>query len=445
MPAGPSSRLIAAAIVLVAMLCGASGSTASTIAGEAAGKLPRLDGSAAGAAQAIETRSSRIAAAERLARSGRYRLSVPAGLYVVTTSVMGARRVLSSRPVLARGKRVARVDTTLKRTRPAKKPRKRRPRATAAAEAKLLLSVHGSMLRSPTEGDIRFDGALISYLFETRSPCAYSLFADRESRDFKAIQAEVALQRKHPGAFDPSTVVKPKWHLPQYTPTTRISGQFTEAAGRFSGTLTATDLRNGKLLGSSRVASVSDAGAFLDGAAIRAALSDLLSQLCPDLPERFSGTFSGSDTRELGSSATWNGSVVFKRGEEISDPVSQIRLVRYTLESGSVSWSVAGGSPCTVTGSATGALADPPSQLLVEARPAAGAERRYSISLGASNPEAYNGTVQCPDGPPLALPGLMPAAFASSGPLLVPSGPGLLLSGPQTQFGFGSYRLSPAG
>ena len=227
------AALLAALLVVPAAAAGAApGSLAGNVAG---GKV--VSGSAGRTiVSAVNVATGEIVASGFAGRGGAYRLGVPAGQYVVTTSVVPRRgRVVEAITPVARvraGKRTT-VRVSLKRKRAPKAVKRTRraknadsPRARGAAVAPII-AVKEIAYRGPGNGpDAQFLGKSLSELLQTdmvngRSGCEPRTM---ESMRRDEVDREIAFQNS--GYTDPKTRGKVQNIPPQIT----IEGSITVAA-----------------------------------------------------------------------------------------------------------------------------------------------------------------------------------------------------------------------
>ena len=309
------------------------------------GKAPasaKIAGHSLGTAFAADVVTSRLLDADRVGRRGSYRLRVAPRPIVVLTPVVargGRVKVASSRITRLRSGRRKRVQVTTKR------PRLRRPRAGAAqaGRRRVKYSVYGSTVSGG--GPDALSGKAVDAMLSTdagaageRAPCPATQFVDRRSDDFKALQAEVALQQSP--AFDPGSRVTPKWHLPENTPDTRINMQVRLNGNNASVTITARG--NGRTVSRQVTGTVSSLWFSDPPNAISQALDEIFEELCRGGLETISGTFTGESEMSSGSRFRWNGSVVFTRLGPAEVPGAN---GNYSVTSGSVTYTASGRFP----------------------------------------------------------------------------------------------------
>jgi curli biogenesis system outer membrane secretion channel CsgG len=363
------ARLACLALVVLPLVVVPS-ADASTIVGKAPGKLVKFGGSPFGRVLAVEAATARPKAGAAYTKSGRYRLTVPRGVYVVLAPVKGkGGRTLTARSRIfkVRAGQRKQVKTSRKTPKPRKR-KKRRPaqRADAAAGKRIKVSVFNSSIRG---GGLErlgagLDDILITDLFQAKEgiDCPVEVFVDRQSDDFRAIQQEVRLQQSP--AFDPSTRVTPLYNTRRYTPTIRITAALTASGNSLTGSIVAREISSGQVKASQPVARSTNS--ILNG--FPQELHKLLEELCePGPPERFAGTVSGTgtyDADELGAGnslrATWNATIQLVE----VPPVAQFPGApagQYKLESGSLHYAFNGSvGDCTVAGSGPIDLASQP-------------------------------------------------------------------------------------
>jgi len=357
--------------VLAVALVVVPSAAASTIVGKAPGKLVKFGGSPFGRVLAVEAATARPKAGAAYTKSGRYRLTVPRGTYVVLAPVKGkGGRTLTARSRIfkVRAGQRKQVKTSRKTPKPRKK-KKRKPaqRADAAAGKRIKVSVFNS---SVTGGGLErlgsgLDDILITDLFQAREgiDCPVEVFVDRQSDDFRAIQQEVRLQQSP--AFDPSTRVTPLYNTRRYTPTVRITAALTASGNSLTGSIVAREISSGQVKASQPVARRTNS--ILNG--FPEELHKLLEELCePGPPERFAGTVSGTatyDATELGAGnslrATWNTTVQLVELTPMTPPFPGAPAGIYKLESGTLHYAFNGSvSDCAVAGSGPVDLAAQP-------------------------------------------------------------------------------------
>ena len=220
------------------------------------------------------------------------------------------------------------------------------------------------------------------------APCDVTLYADRESQQFRDIVQEVALQRSD--AFDPGTRVVPKYNDRANQPEARIAAHLTLGpdGDSITGQVVARE-KNGNL----HARNVTGGWVrffFSNGPnAFTRALDDIMKELCGAGLSEISGTFTGSSVPGGRTSYRWNGSVVFKRAvENIPGATGQ-----YLIESGFVTFIASGLSPtaaCQVSGTEQIALQPRTGSMGVFGTPPDALEPyNYSISV----PFPYPGTM----------------------------------------------------
>lgn len=306
------------ALLLLVVTAPAASAKRATVTGKAPAASAKLYGRSMGTVAAVGAETSRMLGTARLRKGVRYTLKVAPGAVVVLTPIVsksGRVKVASSRIARLRSGKRRSLNATRRRPR----PRRRRAGAAQAGRHIVKYSVHGSKVTNAPPGlsDHAVDEMMHyeTWVAGEKAPCTAEQYVDRESDDFKAIQAEVALQQSP--QFDPRTRVTPKWHLPRYTPTSRISIQMTVGAdgNTVSGRVTARGIKTGRTI-SIPVSGTVSSFFFSDDTpnALDQALDALFAALCfPTGLEQISGTFSGDSTIPPGSKYSWNGSVVFKR------------------------------------------------------------------------------------------------------------------------------------
>lgn len=333
---------------------------ASTIVGKAPGKLVKFGGSPFGRVLAVEAATARPKAGAAYTKSGRYRLSVPRGKYLVLAPVKGkGGRTLVARSRIFRMKAGQRkqVKTSRKTPKPRKKKKKPAQRADAAAGRRIKVSVFNSSI---TGGGLEhlgpgLDSILVTDLFEAKEgiDCPVEIYVDRQSNEFRAIQQEVQLQNSP--AFDPGTRVTPLYNTRRYTPTVRITAALTASGNSLTGSIAARDISSGAVKASHPVNRRTNT--LLNG--FPDELHRLLEELCePGPPERFAGTVSGTgtyDATELGTGnslrATWNATLALVEVPSVV-PVPVGPDAAYKLQSGTLHYSFTGHvSDCAVAGS----------------------------------------------------------------------------------------------
>lgn len=336
------SRSTAPAVVSAALLATAvAAPSAAARPAVVTGKAPasaRVAGHSLGSAFAVGAATGRVLAAERVSRRGAYRLKVAPGPVVILTPVVsrsGKVTLPSSRITRLRSGARKRVRVTRRRPR----LRRRRAGAAQAGRTRVKYSVYGSRV---VGGEEPFTGKVVDDMLITdawaageRAPCPATQFVDRQSDDFKVIQAEVALQQSP--AFDPKSRVTPKWHLPENTPDTRISMTVSIAAdGSATGTISA---RGPKGTVSRQVSGTVKSLFFTEPSGLKSALDEIFEELCrPGGLKAISGTF-GGDSAYSGSRWTWSGNATFTR-----TPPSELPGANgtYLLTNGSVTYTASG-------------------------------------------------------------------------------------------------------
>ncbi len=233
------SRTISGGAALLAALAALPAGAAGAAGGSLAGKVTggRVVSGSAGRTivNAVNVADGEIVASGFAARGGAYRLAVPAGQYVLTTSVVPVRgRVVEAIAPVARvraGHSTA-VRVSLKRKRAPKAVKRRRaskagvPLARGAAIPPIV-AVREIAFRGPGNGpDAQFLGKGLSELLQHdmvtgRSGCEPKTM---ESMRREEVDRELAFQRS--GYTDPKTRVKVKNIPPQIT----IEGSVTVAA-----------------------------------------------------------------------------------------------------------------------------------------------------------------------------------------------------------------------
>ena len=340
--------------------------------------------------------TSRVLAVELLRASGRYTLRVPPGPVIALSRVVpkrGKPKVASSRISKVKSGQRKRVAVTKKR------PRVRRRRGARGAQGIVVdlvkVSTYGSTVAggSPGSDSRALGGMMDTEVFEAgqRAPCDVELYVDRASPDFKAIEAEIALQQSP--LFDPSTRVVPRYNDPRYQPTVRIQAHLT--AGPDGSSLTGEVVAREKN-GNTYARSVSGDWRrffFEDGTnAFRRALDDIFKELCGAGLSEISGTFSGGGSLGGRANFTWNGGVVFKRAVE-NIPGA---LGAYFVSSGLVTYTVSGMSPsadCQISGTQQINLPPNSGSINVNGSPPDGLEPyTYGISVPPPYPSTMEGT-----------------------------------------------------
>ena len=251
------------------------------------------------------------------------------------------------------------------------------------------VSTYGSTVTNGVPGtDSRaLEGMMVTEVFVAgqRAPCDVEVYVDHDSPDFRAIEAEVALQQSP--LFDPSTRVVPRYNDPRYRPTARIQAHLTLGpdGDTVTGEVVAKE-RNGN----SHARSVNGGWHrffFEEGAsAFSRALDDIFKELCGAGLSEISGTFSGSSTISSRTNYRWNGSVVFKRlVENVPGAFGS-----YLVSSGLVTYTASGLSPtadCQVSGTTQVSLPPNGGSIGVFGTPPEGLEPyTYSINVPAPYP-----------------------------------------------------------
>jgi hypothetical protein len=352
------SGLAVLPVALVLLLVPAAG--ASTIVGKAPGRPVAFNGAPVGGVLAVAPATAGAKAGAAYTKGGRYRLTVPRGTYLVLAPVRGAGgRTVTTRSRIFRlrkgqRKKVATTRKTPKARR--KKKRKASRRAQASAGQLLKVSVFGSRVTGQGLEVLSpgLDSMIEVDLFPAKNgvPCPVEVYVDRQSDAFRAIQAEVRLQRSP--AFDPGTRVRPLYNLPRYRPKYRITATLRATGNSLTGSIVARQISNGRVKASQPVRRRADS--ILQG--FESELHALLMELCePGPPERYSGTVSGTatyDATELGTGnnlrANWNAPLSLRRTAPL--PVPGAPIAAYKLESGTLHYSFSGHmNDCTVEGS----------------------------------------------------------------------------------------------
>jgi hypothetical protein len=384
------------AVVLAALLCVGVGvpdalGRPATLSGKVPGGAPKLGGHVVSTVTAVNPATARVVGVRSLTRTGRYSLKVPPGPVLVLARVVrrtGKPKVTSSRIAKVRSGQRKRVKVTRKRPR----LRRRHHRALASQGITVDLvkvSTFGSTLTGGRPGaDSRaLEGMMDTEVYEAgqRAPCDVELYADRDSPEFKAIEAEIALQQSP--LVDPSTRVVPRYKDPRYQPTARVQAHLTLGADgdTVTGEVVAKE-KNGNVHGRS-VSGTFGGFFFQDGQnAFRSALDDIFKELCGAGLSEISGTFSGSSTISGRTNYRWNGSVVFKRQVE-NVPGA---FGNYPVSSGLVTYTASGLSPtaaCQVSGTKQFNIPANGGSIGVAGSPPQGLEPyTYSISVPAPFP-----------------------------------------------------------
>ena len=394
---GRTATLIASAALLT---FGAAAPHAAarpaTISGKVPGGAPKLGGKTVSRIAAANPGTSRVLAVDLLKANGRYTLRVPPGPVVVLSRVVpkqGKPKLSSSRISKLKSGQRKRVAVTRKRPRPR---RRRRARGAQGIVVDLVkVSTYGSTVASGSPGsDSRaLEGMMDSEVFEAgrRAPCDVEVYVDRASPDFKAIEAEIALQQSP--YFDPSTRVVPRYNDPRHQPTVRIQAHLK--LGSDGSSLTGEVVAKEKN-GNTHVRIVSGDWRtffFQEGTnAFRRGLDDIFKELCGAGLSEISGTFGGSGSLGGRANFTWNGGIVFKRVVE-NIPGA---FGTYLVSSGLVTYTVSGMSPsadCQISGTQQINLPPNSGSITVNGSPPDGLEPyTYGISVPPPYPSTMEGT-----------------------------------------------------
>jgi hypothetical protein len=386
--------LVAAALLLLGTAPSQAAAKPATVSGRVPGGAPKVAGQVVSTVAAVNPATARYLSSKPLAPGGRYSFRVPPGPLLVLARVLprtGKPKVSSSRIAKVRSGQRKRVKVTKKR------PRARRRRTAHAGQGITVdlvkVSTFGSTVSNGVPGtDARaLDGMMVTDVWQAaqRAPCDVEVYVDRDSPDFRAIEAEIALQNSP--AFDPSTRVVPRYNDPRYQPTARIQAHLTLGpdGDTVTGQVVARE-RNGN----THARSVNGTWGrffFENGpSGFSRALDDIFKELCGAGLSEISGSFSGSASLGGRANFTWNGGVGFKRVVE-NIPGA---FGAYFVSSGLVTYTVSGMSPsadCQISGTQQINLPPTSGSINVNGSPPDGLEPyTYSISV----PPPYPGTME---------------------------------------------------
>lgn len=397
MRARTAIAVLAAALLVLGVGASQVSAKPATVSGRVPGGAPKVGGHAASSVAAVNPATARYLGVKSLPPSGRYRFRVPPGPLLVLARVArqtGKPKISSSRIAKVKSGQRKRVRVTRKR------PRLRRRRSAGAHVAQgitvdlVKVSSYGSTFTNGTPGadETALEALMGSVVFEAgqRAPCDVEMYVDRQSPDFRAIEAEVALQQSP--LVDPSTRVVPRYNDPRYQPTVRIQAHLTLGSdgSAVTGQVVARE-RNGNVHARS-VAGTWGQFLDLDPDPLTRALDDIFKELCGAGLSEISGTFSGSSTISSRTNYRWNGSVVFKRlVENVPGAFGS-----YLVNSGLVTYIASGLSPtadCQVSGTTQINLPPGGGSIGVFGSPPNGLEPyTYSINVPAPFPGSMDVT-----------------------------------------------------
>ena len=335
--------------------------------------------------------------ARELTANRSYKLTVPAGPYVVISEVLGKNENAVTLKVVSAGKGKRAVV---------------QQRAAIASPPAVRVSVGNILLKTPTGKTIKstsgknitVDGLVIADLLNSNNSCGFAVFEDRQFGRFKDILKEVKLQS--------SKFAKDRINLkealavlnanaPQYrlTGSVEVTPDQEELTGNAS--LQIVNLETGEIVWQKT---------FTNGEKSFAKFSEPLAQAAADalcIPREISGTFTGKQEISGGGIAVthaWLGSARFifqsYLAEDPSKP-TEYTAALYKFDSGEISSYSANGTNngCSVRGEATQLQPDFPSSgiLLVYLKPQSTNGYRYALSVSLSKQDGVASTITCPD------------------------------------------------
>jgi len=349
--------------------------------------------------RAINAKTAEVTDSQRLTRSRRYSLKVPAGYHVVfgEASDLSARRHYSghSHVIRMRAGQRRRQDLTLK-------PGARRIAQRAAASRAIPESAAGARGRrgGPRTKFLGFPAHIpVSGLPGARNAIVDMLVTDLSNAPpcddgtqlgvVELIKRDLILQEirlRNSRYADPSRRIRPRLINPRYL----IRGSANYSNGNLSMQLRIVDRRTGRTVG--RVESAGPGESFFD------VISDLGRQLYEELcggsvPDRWQGTVSGRDVSPSGGGppiTTWTAEVRFDQPPGAGDH-------HFYYATGSVTFTASGtdGEGCTYHGSETLPLSGSSEGVLSITTSDAGWAYDARIELIAGR---WNFQVSCPDG-----------------------------------------------
>lgn len=363
---------LALALAFAALAAAPTLGSASTIVGRITGASIPADGQGEAVIRVIDLLTGRVVAARETDNSGRYRLTVPKGLYAVLPTVVRPGRLLQPKP-------------TKTRLRAGQRKVVRTPvRASSAVTRRPRVGIPDDAFTGLTGELAIFNGAmndlLITDIFNATTPPDCQITLVEVSAAFMAFyRAELALARR--GLIDPATAVRPGRLL---VPTRGIRGRFSISGNTVRVTAEVYKWSNKRTIGRTSVEGPADSLFALE----QALVPKLVALLC-DQPAPIAGTFSGSaDFNQVTSlpsdvRITWSGSVVLEPRPGLPLQAGTF----YSVKSGSLVADVRGSgeaSNCTITGQGQFDLAPPPGLFAPFAMSVTeGAPDTYQFSLGA--------------------------------------------------------------
>lgn len=368
--------------------------------------------------QAIGAEKAKVADGARLTDSLRYRLKVPEGFYVVLgeASDLGAGRdhAGNSHVIEATAGKNTRQDLKLKplparaaasQASPGGRPRVIVSRATGAegsakaagrrgrtkvvtVSPKVRISDPETDYRIPIQGPLETDLTALPCPGETR----LTLVLHPSQRD--VLLDEIRLSNSR--FADPGTRLKARFIEPRF----EVKGGGQISGGTVAAQLTIVDRKTGRVVG--EVSASGPEQSFFD---VLAELGrKLVDELCRELPDSYSGPFSGSFVNSE-FTTSWNGTASFERVDR--PECEEAGHACYDLVSGTVTWEVSTtpGAFCSYQAAPKTTTLQPGQGALVVKLPSEGGDAP-GYSGGFSVDDSNQGTVDCGDGagPTIYLP-----------------------------------------
>jgi len=270
------ARVTVAATALALLLAAtAVPGAGSTVSGRVTGAAIPADGAGAAFVRAVDLGTGRIVRTDDADRSGRYRMTVPAGAVALLPTIVRFGRVVTPAPTRVRLRRGQRRTVRL-------------PARPTAVTQRPVVAMPDDAFRGGT-GEIAvlnrgLRDMLITDLFDVRIPGCQITQVDRSARFAAAYAVELALTRR--GLVDPTTAIRPGRLI---TPTRGVRGTLTVVGDRLR-----IDAEVYRWASKRTLHRTSVEGAVADFFTLEPVLARRIGALLCEAPPPVSGSFTGS-------------------------------------------------------------------------------------------------------------------------------------------------------
>jgi hypothetical protein len=361
------------------------------------GSTPKAKKFVAATTRAYSLESTALFATEVSANRS-YKLSVPAGAYVVISDVTGKKEKLSAINVVSvtKGKK-----TNVKV--PARRSSSASPEIRVSVGNVLLKTADGNTVKATNGKNITIDDLLIVDLLNSKNDCKFAIVEDRIFGRFKDVLKELRLQSSKFSAQKlnyKAALSSLNNNAPQFRLTGSVEvNQQQDLTGNAS--LQIVKINTGEVIWQK---SFSNIGTNF------ANFTEPLAQAAADaicIPQQISGSFSGkqiSTGSGFSVNYSWIGNATFKFQSYIAEDPSKpenLSAALYQLTSAQISsYSVDGvNNGCTVTGAVSSLVPDTSAAgLLVYLNPTPGLGYKYLLSISLLKQNAILITTSCPKG-----------------------------------------------